>query len=1059
MDTAAPHPLVAQERSLNVNDALGYLDSVKVQFHEQPLVYNQFLEIMKEFKSQRIDTPGVIERVSHLFYGHQQLISGFNTFLPAGYSIQYRSPDTITFTSPAGMTTIHPQRLVPPPPPPPVPPPRARSRARSPGGDDSVTITSAFEYIQRIKKRCDPETYKEFLDILSRYHKKSAHVDDKEVLEHIGRLFKDEPDFYRDFHHFLPEISEGSEKPRMDAVVPQKRKRRDREKEREKDRDRETKSSSTHHKSKTSAHDAPSSKHERRHAPPPPRSDDSQFFERVKRALGSNDSYTEFLKFVNLFTQGMIDTGRLLKETRNFLLVDLELLKQFKEILGWDERREREYVQWERDQPYGFTRPIIAGFQDRPTRTDMGIQYGSYRKLSPAESNVNCAGRDDMCKSVLNDEWVSHPTWSSEDPPIVSNRKNMFEEALHRSEEERHEYDFHIEAITRTIAILEPINNKIAQLNSEERASFKVKPNLNGSAKAINHRVIKKIWGREGGNEVIQAMQDTPSQAIPVVLQRLKVKEEEWKRAQREWNKVWREVEARNYVKSLDQQSITFKATDKKALTIKAFVSQIEAAQEEQMAKRSSLIDPLFARTRPRHQLEYTVEDMGVIQDVLKLTFSFLDRTQGQIVKEERRRIETFLRVFVPLFFMQDPAVFNSAFALPGDGGAAGSDVEMSDGSDAESASGSVSGKGKGKKGLLGAGGDLRKKLLKSEQAKSTNRQTRPQDAEPSSSRLESPTPGEGDGANNKPKKGFFFTNTTFYVLLRLLEVLYSRLSLFRDLVIEQPASNPTAVSLGLSAETTAFIESNLTDAHANHYYELMLDSCERLFDNELEQSAFEDQMRHMFGVKHAYKIFTIDKVIGSLIKQVQSALADQKSNDLLNRLKTDRGVPVLTIQDQINSRHNAEKILGPDENLFRIDWLPESKTMTIQLIGKDDTSFDDSEVLTGRWQEYIKAYVSTSPTSSSLGRVRSPFLKRNMPVHPKEPTARTSDGLEIKVCVRTYRLFFVQDTEDYLWKIRDKEETERSDRNLRKRNLLRKKWLKDLERSPPVNNDSSIPS
>ncbi len=111
-----------------------------------------------------------------------------------------------------------------------------------------MTITSAFEYIQRIKKRCDPETYKEFLDILSRYHKKSAHVDDKEVLEHIGRLFKDEPDFYRDFHHFLPEISEGSEKPRMDAVVPQKRKRRDREKEREKDRDRETKSSSTHHK-------------------------------------------------------------------------------------------------------------------------------------------------------------------------------------------------------------------------------------------------------------------------------------------------------------------------------------------------------------------------------------------------------------------------------------------------------------------------------------------------------------------------------------------------------------------------------------------------------------------------------------------------------------------------------------------------------------------------------------------------------------------------------------------------------------------------------------------
>jgi paired amphipathic helix protein Sin3a len=56
---------------------------------------------------------------------------------------------------------------------------------------------------------------------------------------------------------------------------------------------------------------------------------------------------------------------------------------------------------------------------------------------------------------------------------------------------------------------------------------------------------------------------------------------------------------------------------------------------------------------------------------------------------------------------------------------------------------------------------------------------------------------------------------------------------------------------------------------NAGHFYGLMLESCERLFDNELEQTAFEDQMRHMFGVKEAYKIFTIDKLIGVIIKQV----------------------------------------------------------------------------------------------------------------------------------------------------------------------------------------------
>lgn len=40
-------------RSLNVNDALGYLDEVKNKFQNNPDVYNHFLEIMKDFKSQR----------------------------------------------------------------------------------------------------------------------------------------------------------------------------------------------------------------------------------------------------------------------------------------------------------------------------------------------------------------------------------------------------------------------------------------------------------------------------------------------------------------------------------------------------------------------------------------------------------------------------------------------------------------------------------------------------------------------------------------------------------------------------------------------------------------------------------------------------------------------------------------------------------------------------------------------------------------------------------------------------------------------------------------------
>jgi hypothetical protein len=57
----------------------------------------------------RIDTPGVIKRVSQLFHGHPVLIQGFNTFLPVGYRIECSSDPQdeglITVTTPTGTTT------------------------------------------------------------------------------------------------------------------------------------------------------------------------------------------------------------------------------------------------------------------------------------------------------------------------------------------------------------------------------------------------------------------------------------------------------------------------------------------------------------------------------------------------------------------------------------------------------------------------------------------------------------------------------------------------------------------------------------------------------------------------------------------------------------------------------------------------------------------------------------------------------------------------------------------------------------------------------------------
>jgi paired amphipathic helix protein Sin3a len=270
------------------------------------------------------------------------------------------------------------------------------------------------------------------------------------------------------------------------------------------------------------------------------------------------------------------------------------------------------------------------------------------------EINVECSGRDEMCKSVLNDEWVSHPSFSSEDSVFMAHKKNLYEEALHRTEEERHEYDFHIDALVRTISVLEPLNHKILGMSSEERAIFRLKPNFGGAGKAVHQRIIKKIYGREAGLEVLQAMQDTPAHALPVVLTRLKQKEVEWKRAQREWNKIWRAVDTANYARSLDHQGITFKMADKKALTSKSFVAHIEAIMETQMARRAALVDPLYARARPQHQLGYEIEDTDVLRDAIKLTFSYLSRLSGTQLRLDAARkswVETRLYSIIRAFF------------------------------------------------------------------------------------------------------------------------------------------------------------------------------------------------------------------------------------------------------------------------------------------------------------------------------------------------------------------------------------------------------------------------
>jgi hypothetical protein len=78
------HPVV---RELRVEDAFMYLDDVKTEFKDRPLIYNEFLGLLTQFRLQEVDKPVLIAKITKLFRGYNNLILGFNVFVPDGYKI------------------------------------------------------------------------------------------------------------------------------------------------------------------------------------------------------------------------------------------------------------------------------------------------------------------------------------------------------------------------------------------------------------------------------------------------------------------------------------------------------------------------------------------------------------------------------------------------------------------------------------------------------------------------------------------------------------------------------------------------------------------------------------------------------------------------------------------------------------------------------------------------------------------------------------------------------------------------------------------------------------
>ncbi|ODV95612.1 hypothetical protein PACTADRAFT_50307 [Pachysolen tannophilus NRRL Y-2460] len=1128
--SAAPGSGLAAYRPLNVKDALSYLDQVKVQFQNQPDVYNHFLDVMKDFKSQTIDTPGVIDRVSSLFRGHPNLIQGFNTFLPPGYRIECSldpsDPNPIRVTTPMGTTTRpgttgdfekrewgqpilqpsqesdqqqqqqqqiasqqqHAQSYAQPQPQQVGPPHPLGINAQQPpmgvppsNSGSPVEFNHAISYVNKIKTRFanQPDIYKHFLEILQTYQREQKPIG--EVYQQVTVLFQNAPDLLDDFKQFLPDTSakipvplpqqEHFVPPRNDANngnagnksmqlppvgnFPPPSAGGGMNQPPTKDRKKKGSITSSNEIATSDIRGPPIQTSKRGRKENAQRameviqdqeyqsknstlSEEIGFFDKVKKAIGNKQTYNEFLKMINLYSQEIIDKDTLIERVEGFIGPYKDLFDWFKHFVGFE------------DTPMNIEN---VTFKKHQLELSLCKSCGpSYRLLPKAETYMPCSGRDDMCWEVLNDEWVGHPTWASEDSGFIAHRKNQYEEILFRIEEERHEYDYYMEANLRTIQTLETIANRIANMTPEEKAHFKLPEGLGHTSLTIYKKVIRKIYDKDRGFEVIDALHENPAVAVPIVLKRLKQKDEEWKRSHREWNKVWREMEQKVFFKSLDHLGLTFKQADKKLLTTKQLISEISTIKIEQTQKRLHPLTP-----KPKEQLEYSFKDYEILMDIVKLVLIFLNHSSSYSAND-RERLEQFFKTFLSLFFSLSSDYIEESLTSRDFGGNVSPQPseESSDTLDVRDsfvpsvASSPEPSLHKSLKKRLHGDTDLLKDVLRRnnfKQAKNKKENTPESSSSYSTPQPESQSEAIGADADlpeeltkaaeswietlatygdeqpsakeyeSSPRHNFnMFCNTNIYIFFRYLRTMYERLEELKamraevDNEIKSRTDTKFAKDLDLFSHQIEDMGINIT---GNNSYLEALKLSAKLIEGDLEHQWFEESLRQGYRNK-AYKLFTVDKVIQGIIKHAHIILTDHKTSEIMLLFEKDRNMPVTTAKQQILYRMQTRSFMGAEDHMFRIMFNDVQNTVVIQYVGLDDLTLKEFKNDDAKYNYYVTSYVMSHPTESvQANKLTLPFLKDNLQEEEDdddeddELKGFIDSQLKVKIDKNTYKLFF----------------------------------------------------
>ncbi|KAF8569084.1 hypothetical protein P879_01231 [Paragonimus westermani] len=338
---------------------------------------------------------------------------------------------------------------------------------------------------------------------------------------------------------------------------------------------------------------------------------------------GGDRSYQTFLQTLSLFNRNLITADALLESTRPLFPRNIDVWKRFCDMISTASPRSQHDLStgspdvrsqtvndvWDKekcDREWRSSNNIPAydpiNFQSSPSSISAGNNHvlpltsdginkrldldfaklrtcgTSYRVLPASFPQSKCSGRlkCPVAREVLNDSFISFSSLTSEDSQFVSSKKNQYEEHMYRVEDERYEVDMVTELNRAAMQNLVVAKRRMDRMSQEELSRFTLDDNLGGTSAILMRKAIHRVYGDKAG-DVIYGLKNCPSKVVPVVIQRMRQKDSEWREAIRTYQRSWEEQDARNYLRSLDHQGASFKQRDAPLIRSKTMVSQIDA--------------------------------------------------------------------------------------------------------------------------------------------------------------------------------------------------------------------------------------------------------------------------------------------------------------------------------------------------------------------------------------------------------------------------------------------------------------------------------------------------